>query len=890
MEKIYTLISGIKLDYPKTTLHELFIEQSKMRPDSVAIEFEDEHLTYHELSKRINQTANYLWSKGLRPGQIVSVSLQRSPELIIVLFAVLQCGASYTPIDTMYPDARLNLIIEDAAAVFHIGLKPLSNISTKVIELNIQDVLNNISEFSTNPLTIEVNPESIAYIIYTSGSTGKPKGVQVAHYNVINLIYSMAKEPGITEKDKIFSVTTISFDAMVMEVYLPLIFGACVVLVDEDTRMDGKLLLKKAIKDQITIMWGTPSIWQILLDSGWENPLKIKALIGGESVPISLAHKLLKLSDELWNIYGPTETTVCSFTTKITLNDDPIHIGKPIANTNVYLLDANKNLVNDGEIGEIVIAGDGVSLGYLNRPELTKERFVANSFKQHLKGNMYFSGDLGKLLPNGNIQCLGRIDHQVKVRGYRIEIEEIEHVLMSIDSIKSAVVLVQNDILVALVVVDQTITHNANYKEMCQNHLKTQLPAFMVPNIFHVIDRIPTTSNGKIDRKILFEFIDNAENNKSYTAPRSEEEKLVATIWKENLNIDKIDILSNFFELGGHSIKAVKIISDVEKHTGKRISLSTLFEHDTVEKFAKLLHMDNEIFADCIVPLKTSGNKTPIFMIHGGGLNVLSLINMSKHFDDDQPFYGIQGVGPKGYDEWYESVEAMAAHYVDAIVRVHPKGPYALVGFCIGGVVAFEMTRQLKLQGKEVCMTVLLDSYVDSAYFYKTREQKKLVRSVARATKRVKFLAEMLVSRKAFKKRLSDKKEYLLKKHFEHEDDNNEQELLAHQQFVKAVTLVNNILDQYHLKPQDFKVDLIRSKDHSAHTLAPSHLGWEKAALKGVSIHHIPGDNFDIRKAPHDKNLATIIQGILNKVLLFHLSFLTIFENQFESMLNFYII
>ncbi|MCG9793501.1 non-ribosomal peptide synthetase family protein [Flavobacterium algicola] len=885
MEQLYTMISGRKLDYPKTNLHKLFADQAVKLPHAIAIEFDGEKITYSELSEKINKTANYLWDQGLRPGQIVTVSLERSPELIISLFAILQCGASYVPVDTKYPEARLNVIFEDAAAVFHIGVKPLKSSTIKFIK--IDTILNAISAFSSDFLNIEIAPESPAYVIYTSGSTGKPKGVQVAHYNAINLLFSMAIEPGIDENDKIFSVTTISFDAMVMEIYLPLLFGACIVLVNEDTRLDGKLLLEKAIEENITIIWGTPSIWQILLDSGWEKPLKIKALIGGESVPIVLAQKLLSLCDELWNIYGPTETTVCSFLTKIDLNDDPIHIGKPIANTKVYLLDKNKNPVNDGEVGEIVIAGDGVSLGYLNNTKLTNERFLANPFDPYLEGKIYFSGDLGKLLPNGNLQCLGRIDHQVKVRGYRIEIEEIEHVLLSNAFVKSAVVLVKEQTLVALIVPMGESTEYGEYKQLLKNYLNSQLPDYMVPQIFYIIDKIPTTINGKIDRKELVAYTLTSEVNKTYNAPKSEEEKLVATIWKENLNLDTIDIQSNFFELGGHSIKAVKIISDIEKHTGKRISLSTLFDHATVEKFAKLMHTDSETYADCIVPLKANGSKTPIFMIHGGGLNVLSLVNMSKHFNDDQPFYGIQGVGPRGYDHWYQSVEEMASHYVEAIVKVNPKGPYALVGFCIGGVVAFEMTRQLKQQGREVCMTAVLDSYVDSAYYYKNTKHKKLIRTLARTSRRARYFGEMLVSRKAFKKRITEKKEYLLKKHLEKDTKSSEQEILAHQQFVTAVSLVNTILDRYHLKPQPFKIDLIRSKDHPAHTLAPTHLGWKKAATEGISIHHIPGDNFDIRESPHDKNLAKIIQGLVDKVILFHLNFLFIFETECEALLEY---
>jgi amino acid adenylation domain-containing protein len=856
-------ISGLKMTYPKSTLHELFANQAEIYPNSIALEFGDTKVTYAELSKMTNQMANYLWSQGLRPGQIVAVSLDRTPELIASLFAVLQCGALYIPIDTMYPDARLNLMIEDSDASFYIGLNSKRNFPNKVISLSIVDIFESMVDLPIEPLNLEIPTESAAYIIYTSGSTGKPKGVQVAHCNVINLVYSMAKEPGISATDKIFSITTISFDAMVMEIFLPLLHGACVVLVDEETRRDGNLLLEKAAKDKITMMWGTSSIWHILIDSGWKKPLNIKALIGGEPVPMPLAQELLSRCNELWNIYGPTETTVCSFLTQITINDNPITIGRPIANTTVYLLDANRNPVNDGEVGEIVIAGDGVSLGYLNRPDLNNERFITNTFNSESSGKMYLSGDLGKLLPNGQVQCLGRIDHQVKVRGYRIELGEIEQALLTIDGIKSAIVIAETDILVAFIEPDSEIIEEQEQIRLWRNELASQLPAFMVPHDFNIVEKLPTTLSGKIDRKALLNY----KSNKiiEYTEPRTEAEKVVETIWKECLNKEKIDVFSNFFEIGGHSLIAVRVMNKIEQQTGKKLPLSTLFEHSTIEQLAKLLNTDSKISSDCLVPIKPEGTKVPVFIIHGAGLNVLNFINLCKHFDEDQPVYGIQGIGPNGYDKWYESIEEMAAHYIDAIVKVNPKGPYAIAGFSFGGVVAFEMARQLKEQGKTVSIVALLDSYVDSSYYYASLSLKKLIRYYDINYRRLDYLMEMLTSWKSLKLRINAKKKYLLKIYFGKKDKMTEQEELALEQFIEANRMVNVIVDRYHLKPQNFEVDLFRAENDDSYKLDPIHLGWKKAALKGVTIHNIPGDHLDIVAPPNDKILARMLQEILDK-------------------------
>jgi len=587
-------IRGSKMDYPKSTLHELFAEQAEMFPNSIALEFENKQVTYSELAKMINQMANYLWSQGLRPGQIVAVSLDRTPELIAVLFAVLQCGASYVPIDTSYPNARLDLIIEDSDAAFYIGLDSKRNFPNKVISLSIENILTAIVDLPTKPINNKVTTESAAYIIYTSGSTGKPKGVQVAHCNVINLVYSMAVAPGISATDKIFAVTTISFDAMVMEIYLPLLFGACVVLVDEDTRRDGQLLLKKALKDKITMMWGTPSIWQILIDSGWEKPLNIKALIGGEPVPLPLAHELLSRCSELWNIYGPTETTVCSFLTQISIHDNPITIGKPIANTQVYFLDKEGIPVNYGEVGEMAIAGDGVSLGYLNRPELNKERFVLNPFENKLESKMYLSGDLGKILPNGQVQCLGRIDQQVKVRGHRIELGEIETVINNLLEIKKATVIVSNHIggEPSLVAYLQSAGNKQDTNSI-RHKLEELLPEFMVPTFFMWVNHFPITTNGKIDKSNLPlpEYI-RPDSAPILRKPTTKIEKEIAKVWSELLQIPVIGIDDNFFEMGGTSLLSQRVSTKLRQQFNLEIPVTKIYQYPTISELFNYLDTD----------------------------------------------------------------------------------------------------------------------------------------------------------------------------------------------------------------------------------------------------------------------------------------------------------
>lgn len=590
MKPAYT-IHGPTIEYPISTLHGLLEKKALAQPEALALEYENEKICYGELQKRINKTAQYLWHKGLRPNQIVALSLDRSPDLIVSIFAILQCGASYVPIDTAYPKKRIEMIIADAKANYLI-CKNSENLfldPSKIILLD--EIVNGVGHFPSNALSLNVSPQSVAYIIYTSGSTGQPKGVQVSHLNTINLVYSMGIEPGIDKNDKIFAVTTISFDAMVMELFLPLLHGASIVIIDEETRLDGELLIQKAIETKITMMWGTPSIWQILLDSDWKKPLKIKALIGGEPVPLNLAHKLLDLCSELWNIYGPTETTVCAFLTKISKKDNPITIGKPVANVHAYLLDEKRNQVAPGEVGEIAIGGDGVSLGYLNRPELTNALFVDDPFVTKTKGKMYLSGDLGKLLPNGQVQCLGRKDQQVKIRGHRIELGEIETVIDTLPTIKKNAVVVSQFMggeprLVAYVQ-SEVANHDTN---AVRNQLEEILPDYMIPSIFMWITEFPITKNGKIDKKNLPvpEYV-RPDAAPMLKKPRTQLEKQMASLWSEQLQIPNIGIDDNFFDMGGTSLLTQKLITQIKQRLNLKVPVTKIYQYPTIAKISEFL-------------------------------------------------------------------------------------------------------------------------------------------------------------------------------------------------------------------------------------------------------------------------------------------------------------
>jgi len=862
----YTALNNTETPYPNVALAELLSKQGENTPNNIALEYNGTKITYQELHIKVNQFAHYLEAQGVQSGDYIAVSYPRSPELVYAILAIIQCGAAYLPLDHEYPTKRIEYMLEDSEAKFLVTSKKLALSLPKCSNtILIDDAIASLDQYPATKLETFVDPENIIYLLYTSGSTGKPKGAKITNRNIVNLFCSLEVEPGIKETDRVPFISTISFDIASFELFFPLFKGATLVIPEHETPSDGRLFNEMLDKEKISLVVATPTTYQMLLDSGWSKKLPIKIWCCGEPLPAKLAKELIERSEELWTLYGPTEVTIFSSCKHIKSEETIISVGGPIANMQYYIVDEHMNLLPPNAIGEIAIGGDGVGKGYLGKPELTAAKYIPNVFSNKKDAIIYLSGDIGKLLPSNEVMCLGRIDHQVKVRGHRIEIGEIEHALTSIKGIKSAIVLAKTDILVAFIVVDYEITTELEEIRLWRNELASQLPNFMVPHIFHILEKMPRTLNDKIDRVALLEYKSDSENIQEYTAPRTNEEKLVATIWQEILKIERIDIFSNFFEMGGHSIMAVNVMIKIEKETGKRIPLSALFQHSTIEKFAKLLNTETEISLDHLVPIKPNGSKTPLFMVHGAGLNILNFAHVINHFDDDQPVYGFQGIGPKGYDNWFESIEDMAACYIESILKTNPKGPYAIAGFSFGGIVAFEIARQLKEQGKTVSTIALLDTYVDSSYYYASYHQKKLLRYYDRTYKRLNYFMEMLTSWKSLKLRAGAKKEYILKKYFGLNNTITEQEAAALDQFKEASNRVDKIVDRYHLKPQDLEVDLFRAKDDENFKLDPTHLGWKKIALKGVKIHNITGNHLGIVAPPNDKVLAKMIQDILDK-------------------------
>lgn len=603
LELILNKWNDTKTVYEKKCLHHFIEAQVEKNGEATAVVYNGEKLTYKELNEKANQLAHYL--RRLNPDKlgITALYLDRSLELVISLLGVLKAGGCYLPLDPIYPKERIAYILTDAAKQGHPPLiitqkKMLASLPLYEGEvICIDEDWNKISIENKENLEIIVDPEELAYVIYTSGTTGNPKGVMIPHRAVVNFLNSMGKQPGLTQNDVMLSVTTISFDIAGLEIFLPLITGARTVLVSFEKTISGNLLAEEIEKNQATVMQATPSVYRLLLDSGWQGSNSLKILCGGEAFPPNLVGRLLPIVKEVWNMYGPTETTVWSTVYQVKNEAGNISIGRPIDNTQVYILDKYLKPTPIGVNGELYIGGDGVAHGYFQNDTLTQERFILNPFKPEEAGaRIYKTGDLACFLPDGIIKIQGRTDFQIKLHGHRIEIGEIEAILSKHPAVREVVIVLREDnptekMLVAYIVAgDET----PNVTDL-RNFLKEKLPEYMVPSIFMVVANFPKTPNGKIDRKSLPapEKI-RPELNNEYIKPQSELEQLIAGIWSENLNVDKVGIYDNFFDLGGSSVKMAQIFQQLSKALpDKEYSIVELFQYPTVHSLAQYLSRSN---------------------------------------------------------------------------------------------------------------------------------------------------------------------------------------------------------------------------------------------------------------------------------------------------------
>jgi amino acid adenylation domain-containing protein len=700
-------------EYPDRCLHELVQEQARATPDAVAAEFRGEQLTYAELEARANQLAHHLVTLGVGAEVLVGICLERSLEMVVGLLGILKAGGAYVPVDPAYPAERQAFMLTNSQApvvVTQASLAdtlPVEGVPLVCLDRDWPTIAAHPREAPAH----DSDPEQLAYVIYTSGSTGQPKGVQIPHRALVNFLMTMRERPGLASDGVLVAVTTLSFDIAGLELYLPLVTGARIVIAPSETASDPRALAQLLERSDATVMQATPTTWRMLADAGWHPRRGLKALCGGEALPVALADRLVESELELWNMYGPTETTIWSTCSLIQTRGEPLTIGRPIANTTLYILDRHLQPVPPGVAGELWIGGDGLARGYRGRDDLTEERFVPHPFDPAPGARIYRTGDLARYRADGTVDFLGRIDHQVKVRGFRIELGEIETVLARHPDVTEAVVVARGDTgaeaeLAAYVIpsAEPVAAHEL------RQFLGQTLPAYMIPSTVTSLDAFPLTPNGKVDRKALPEPTRERSSEHEVVAPRTPLERQLVAIWERELGIREIGVTDNFFDLGVSSFTAATLFAAIEHELGGALPLGAIFSAPTIESLAALLERGGDASRwSSLVPIQPAGAQPPIFCVHGGAGTILHLAPLARRLGTDQPFYGLQSRGLYGGTAPLRSVEDMASHYLDEMRQVHPGGPWRLAGYCFGTIVAFELAQRLSAAGEEVELVAMFN-------------------------------------------------------------------------------------------------------------------------------------------------------------------------------------
>jgi amino acid adenylation domain-containing protein/FkbH-like protein len=720
-------------DYPKDKcLHHIFEEEAAGTPDAVAIEFAEMRLTYRELNQRANRLAHRLLTLGVGPESIVAVCLERSSEMVIALLAILKAGAAYLPLAPSLPQERLALILAEARVLIVVtqkllcpllpgasdgvigNLKPqISNLTIICLDSEKQEIER---ESPTNPAG-KATATSLAYVSFTSGSTGKPKGVCVPHRAVMRLVKS-TNYASFTANEVFLQLAPLAFDASTLEIWGPLLNGARLVIFPPHAPSLAEL--GEFIQGHgVTTLWLTAALFHQMIEEQSNSLRGLRQLLAGGDV-LSVPHVKRALKElpacRLINGYGPTENTTftcCHQITNASVEGRSIPIGRPIANTQVYVLNEDLQPVPIGIPGELYAGGDGLARGYLNQPELTAETFIPNPFSKDPSARLYKTGDLARWLPDGTIEFLGRRDEQVKIRGHRVELGEIETVLSRHPSVRECVVVARKDtsgdkLLTAYFVSPDSAQPTS---EELREHLRRALPDYMIPSGFVSLQSLPLTVSGKVDRKALPRPGETEiEPHQPFIPANDNFEKRLAEIWQDVLGLSRIGASDDFFELGGHSLLALRLIAGVEIVFGKRIPVASVFHARTVAQMANLLReKDQPPRTKSVVQIQPLGRRVPLMLVHGAGGGMFwGYTALAHHLGTDQPVYAFKSRGMDGGQE-LATIEEIARDYVAELQAFQPRGPYCLGGYCFGGNVAYEMARELRAQGEKVALLALIN-------------------------------------------------------------------------------------------------------------------------------------------------------------------------------------
>lgn len=845
------------LDFPRDQcIHQLFEAQVERTPEAVAVVCEGQSLTYRELNARANKLGHHLRSLGVGPEMLVGLCVDRSAETIVALLGILKAGGAYVPLDSGYPNELLRYILADT------GLKVL--LTDQSFDERCPDYAGRVvrvdqqlaDAFSGNP-ECRNSPEHLAYVIYTSGSTGRPKGVAIEHHSTVSFLCWVREVFADEELSGVLGATSICFDLSVFEIFGPLSWGGKIIFIENALNLHTC-----PHRQEVKLLNTVPSVMQTVLNSQGIPTSVITVNLAGEPLRQPLVDTLYAIPHvrRVNDLYGPSETTTYS-TWATRKPQQPPTIGRPIANTRVYVLDPHLNPVATGVTGELWIGGEGLARGYLNAPELTAEKFIPDPFNPASGARIYKTGDLVRYLPDGNIKYLGRADQQVKIRGFRIELGEVETVMGTHPDLSDCAVVTCNDggggkTLAAFVVAREHAEMSAASLRLW---LEERLADFMIPSRFFVLPGLPLTPNGKVDRKAL-EKLEAVELTAGthYLAARTDLEKKLVGIWESVLCRDRVGVLDNFFALGGDSLQAAQLASEIEQHLASKLPIATLFHSPTIESMAqRLTEEDWSPRWSSLVPLQSAGSKPPVFFVHGWGGDVYGFLDVAKRLAPHQPVYGLQAVGLDGKTPRHSTAVSMAALYADEIRAFQPEGPYHLAGYSTGGLIAYEVAQQLHRQGQRVAMLAILDGdpvgmiswtiapYVSERFSFHLRRLREMP-----LRNHVDYLRGILAPHYTRIQRLCSKASP--KPDLPSAGPPPPQ--------AEGEDYYHSLMLAHRFQPYPGPAAVILCEDSEPDRLA----AWRHLARGGISYHRVPGTHYQMLNPGHGPNLATLFRNLID--------------------------
>jgi len=870
---IYGWHQAVEADPASGSIISLFEAQVGRTPSAVAASYLEQRLTFEELDAISNQLASYLRKRQVGPEVLVGICLQRTVEMLIAMLGVLKAGGAYLPLDPNFPLERLRYMIDDADTQLVITTESFRSVLPSSLGeiICLDHEWHRLIVEPRTRLGVVTGGRNLAYVIYTSGSTGQPKGVMITNQGLANYLRWSTREYEVAEGKGAPVHTSMSFDLGVTSIYCPLLAGRPVFFAPDDAGPDGLREILTA-HDEFSFVKLTPAHIEMLdMHFSIETTKAPKCLVvGGEALRFEVLKdwRLRAPGTRLVNEYGPTETVVGCCTYEVRPEDPffgPVPIGRPIAGTKIYVLDTKLRPVPIGVHGEIYIGGAGVARGYLKQPDLTAEKFLPDPFSDEMGARFYKSGDLGKYRSDGVIEYLGRIDDQIKLRGFRIEPAEIESVLTKVPGVKQVAVALHelnptDKRLIAYVVFGDGANETLDAADLMK-YLEERLPNYMVPSLVIRLKDLPLTANGKLDRSSLPLTQENIPS--TTLLPRDELELKLIVAWEHLLNVAPIGRRDSFFSLGGHSFLAVSLLQMIKEEFGQELPLSALFEEPTVEHLADLLrHHQRSERTSNIVQIQFSGKKPPIFFVHavsGGALCYLPLARLIP----DRPFFGLQSIDIEDREQSSDfSIEERASVYIESVRKVQARGPYLLGGWSFGGYVAYEMARQLRQQEQEVSLLALLDIPAQiNVEQPMQRDDAELLLSIGNDAIQYEHPSLMLsfseIDRVPQNERIAHILEVLTKAkvlppHITLQQVRN---------YLRSYRSRDAALRRYRLAPYDGAITLIRTAERTA---TEQDLGWSALSPFPVEVHFVPGNHHNMIYPPHVEGLAGILRSCLS--------------------------